>query len=101
MYKMNCRSSRYFFIFFIIIIIFFIIFYTNIFSYNSKFYFNKKEGMIDSTGIVSGRMVGEIKHIMNPVSMNSVKRNVRKTITNTFSNPTVNYYTNKLNQIFV
>ncbi len=94
---MNCRTSRYFFIFFIIIIIFFIIFYTNIFT---KFYFNKKEGMMDGTGIVSGQMVGQIKHTMNPVSMNSVKRNVRKTITNAFSNPTVNYYTNKLNQIF-
>ena len=97
MNKMNCRTSRYFFIFFIIIIIFFIIFYTNIFT---KFYFNKKEGMIDGIGIVSGQMVGQIKRTMNPVSMNSVKRNVRKTITNTFSNPTVNYYTNKLNQIF-
>jgi hypothetical protein len=74
------------------------LFYTNVFIYyNSNF--NEKEGMTNPR-IVSGRMVGQIKRAMNPVSMNSVKRNVRKTINDTFSNPTVEYYTNKLNQIF-
>lgn len=95
---MNSRTFKYFFIFFILIIIFSIIFYTNVFIYyNSAL--SEKEGMTN-IGIVSGRMVGQIKRAMNPVSMNSVKRNVRKTINDTFSNPTVEYYTNKLNQIF-
>jgi hypothetical protein len=95
---MNSRISKYFFIFFIVVIIFSILFYTNVFIYNN-FNFNEKEGMTN-TGIVSGRMVGQIKRAMNPVSMNRIKRNVRKTVNDTFSNPTIEYYTNKLNQIF-
>ncbi len=95
---MNSQKIKFFFIFFIIIIIFSIIFYNDVFIY--IFNFNEKEGMTNNTGIVSGRMVGQIKRAMNPVSMNKLKRNVRKTVTDTFSNPTIEYYTNKLNQIF-
>jgi len=95
---MNSKTSKYFFIFFIVVIIFSILFYTNVFIYYN-FYFNEKEGMTNPR-IATGRMVGQIKRAMNPVSMNRIKRNVRKTINDTFSNPTIEYYINKLNQIF-
>lgn len=64
---------------------------------------HKKEGMINNTEssgrIISGQMVGTLRHAMSP-AISSAKRNVRTTITNAFSNPDVQYYTNKLQQIF-
>jgi len=52
---------------------------------------SKKEGMTTTTG----GMLGHIKRHIHPLT-----RPVTRKITASFSNPTIDYYTNKINQIF-